>query len=70
MCELKLEVFAFDKPVVVVDVPQLAKILFVRVLAIPLPHIVPGLKGVHINLQFCRTIYLNLEEFQCRPLLL
>ena len=45
MFELKLEVFAFGKPVVVVDVPQLAKILFVRVLAIPLPHIVPGSKG-------------------------
>ena len=42
----QLEVFAFDKPVVVIDVPQLAKILFVCVLAIPLPHIVPGLKGL------------------------
>ena len=41
MWELKLEVFAFDRPVVVVDVPQLAKILFVCVLAIPLSHIVP-----------------------------
>ena len=46
MWELKLELFAFGKPVVVVNVPQLAKILFVRVLAIPLPHIVPGLKGL------------------------
>ena len=46
MCELWLKVFAFDKPVVVINVPQLAKILFVRVLAIPLPHIVPGLKGL------------------------
>ena len=50
MCELKLEVFAFDKPVVVVDVPQLAKILFVRVLAIPLPHIVPGLNKLSLIL--------------------
>ena len=46
MFELKLEVFAFGKPVVVVNVPKLPKILFVRVLAISLPHIVPGLKGL------------------------